>query len=386
MNQQFEYVQHGADLPRVRDALQRAPYLCVDTEFMREKTYYPKLCLLQLASSDEVFCIDPLQIDDLTPILDLLYQPDVLKVLHAAKQDLEIFYHLRGSVPAPLYDTQIAAALLGQNDQVGYAALVQQELGVTLDKAHTRTDWSQRPLDDGQLRYAADDVIYLRQIFEIQRQALAARARGEWLNEDFRALADPATYAPDPDSAWLRVKEARRLKPSQLGVLQRLAAWRERRAMELDRPRRWVMRDEVLVELARRNPSSRANLERVRGLEKTQIERVGDELLQLIAAGREIAPEQLPTLEPRVQLSAQQEALVDAMMAVLRLRAAEESLSPAMLATRSTLAQLVQGDGDVAVLHGWRGALVGESLRALLEGKLQLGVESGTLRATVASG
>ncbi len=386
MDQQFEYIQNGADLPRVRDALHGASYLCVDTEFMREKTYYPKLCLLQLASSDGVFCIDPLQVDDLTPILDLLYEPGILKVLHAAKQDLEIFYHLRGDVPAPLYDTQIAAALLGQNDQVGYATLVQQELGVTLDKAHTRTDWSQRPLDDGQLRYAADDVIYLRQIYEIQRQALAERARGEWLTEDFRALADPATYAPDPDSAWLRVKEARRLKPSQLGVLQQLAAWRERRAMELNRPRRWVMRDEVLVELARRNPSSRANLERVRGLEKNQIERVGDELLQLIAAGRDVAAEQLPTLEPRIQLSAEQEALVDAMMAVLRLRAAEESLSPAMLATRSTLAQLVQGDDDVSVLHGWRGALVGESLRALLEGKLRLGVENGTLRATITTG
>ena len=380
MDHHFEYIDNGADLPQVRQALQSAKYLCVDTEFMREKTYYPKLCLLQLASVDAVFCIDPLRIDDLSPVLDLLYESTILKVLHAAKQDLEIFFHLRGAVPAPVYDTQIAAALLGQNDQVGYASLVQQELGVALDKAHTRTDWSQRPLDDGQLRYAADDVIYLRQIYERQCQALAELGRSAWLSEDFQLLADPKSYAPDPDSAWQRVKEARRLKPSQLGVLQQLAAWRERRAMELNRPRRWVMRDEVLVELARRNPASRANLDRVRGLEKTQIERVGDEVLQVIAAAREMPAAQLPTLEPRIQLSAEQEALVDAMMAVLRLRAASASLSPAMLANRSMLAQLVQGDRNVAVMHGWRGALVAEPLQALLDGRLWLGTEHGVLQ------
>lgn len=380
MDHSFEYIDDQGELPRVCAALNDAPYLCVDTEFMREKTYYPRLCLLQLASPDAVFCIDPLRIDDLSPVLDLLYRTDILKVLHAAKQDLEIFYHLRTQVPAPVYDTQVAAALLGHNDQVGYGTLVQQELGVTLDKAHTRTDWSQRPLEAGQLRYAADDVIYLRQIYVRQREALEKLGRSRWLQEDFQALVDPDQYAAHPEQAWQRVKEARRLKPAQLGILQRLAAWRERRAMDLNRPRRWVMRDEILVELARRAPTGLAALERVRGLEKGQVDRLGAELLREIEAGRALPAHELPTTEPRLTLSPEQEALVDAMMAVLRLRAASESLSPAMLANRSTLAQLVQGDDDVAVLHGWRGALVGEQLRALLDGRLWLGTEQGMLR------
>lgn len=380
MDQSFEYIDQPKDLSRVCEALRHAPFLCVDTEFMREKTYYPKLCLLQIASGDAVFCIDPLTIDDLAPILDLLYRPEVLKVLHAAKQDLEIFYHLRGAVPAPIYDTQIAAALLGQNDQIGYATLVQQELGVSLDKAHTRTDWSQRPLEPGQLRYAADDVIYLRQIYARQHEALERMGRSQWLQEDFLTLADPQEYAPDPELSWQRVKDARRLKPAQLAVLQKLAAWRERRAMDSNRPRRWVMRDEVLVELARRSPTSLVAMERVRGLEKAHIERLGQDLLHQIDAAREMPPDQLPALEPRLALTAEQEALVDAMMAVLRLRAAEEALSPAMLASRATLVQLLLGDTDVPVLHGWRGALVGEQLQALLDGRLWLGTENGVLR------
>lgn len=385
MEQPFEYIEDQADLPRVSALLDGAADICVDTEFMREKTYYPKLCLLQLATADAVFCIDPLKINDLSPVLEILYRPDVVKVLHAAKQDLEIFFHLRGAIPAPIYDTQIAAALLGQNDQVGYANLVQQQLGVTLDKAHTRTDWSQRPLEQGQLRYAADDVIYLRQIYVRQQNALQRMGRAEWLTEDFQALADPLAYAPDPDLAWQRVKDARRLKPTQLGVLQKLAAWRELRAMELDRPRRWVIRDEVLIELARRSPATLSAMERIRGLEKAQIERIGEQLLQQIAAGREVPADQLPTLEPRMNLSPEQEALVDAMMAVLRLRAASESLSPTMLASRSTLAQLVLGDRDVGVLHGWRGALVGEQLHALLDGTLWLGTENGILQTRTSS-
>lgn len=381
MEHAFEYVDDQAELPRVCAELEQAPYLCLDTEFMREKTYYPRLCLLQVASPDAVFCIDPLRIDDLSPLLDLIYRHDILKVLHAAKQDLEIFFHLRAPVPAPVYDTQIAAALLGNNDQVGYGALVQQELGITLDKAHTRTDWSQRPLDAGQLRYAADDVIYLRQIYTRQRKALERLGRQEWLREDFEALSDPAQYASDPEQSWQRVKEAKRLKPAQLGVLQRLAAWRERRAMDLNRPRRWILRDEVLVELARRGPTTLAAMERIRGLEKNQIERLGQDWLREIEAGRALPADQLPSAEPRQALSPEQEALVDAMMAVLRLRAASESLSPSMLANRATLAQLALGNRDVEVLRGWRGALVGKELQQLLDGALWLGTEQGVLRA-----
>lgn len=379
MREDFLYVQDRSALAAACERLARADVLCVDTEFLRDKTYFPKLCLIQIAAAGEVVCVDPLAIDDLSPLLELLYDPGKTKVFHAARQDLEILYHLRGTLPAPVFDTQIAAALLGANDQVGYGALVQQVLGVELDKAHSRTDWSVRPLEPAQLQYAAEDVIHLCRLHERQVQRLAERGRLDWPQEDFAALTDPATYAPDPEQAWRRVKDARRLKGVQLAALQRLAAWRERRAMEADRPRRWIARDEVLVELARRMPASVAAMGRIRGLDDKLVQRHGQTLLGLLREAEALPREQWPTLEPRRILTPEQDALVDALGAVVRLRAAEESLSPTMLATRATLEQLVAGDPDAAVLHGWRGALVGRDLQAFAAGRTSLAVRGGRL-------
>jgi ribonuclease D len=377
MTEAYQYIDTPEALQNLARRLGGSPWLCLDTEFMREKNYYPQLCLLQVANAEEIACVDPLALPDLDPLLEVLYDPATVKVLHAAKQDLEILYHLRGTVPQPIFDTQIAAALLCHNEQIGYANLVEQSLGVRLDKAHTRTDWSLRPLDSGQLRYAADDVRYLRQIYQQQLNQLREQGRLEWLREDFEALSDPAHYAPDPEQSWRRVKDAKRLKPRQLAVLKALAEWRERRAMELDKPRRWILRDEVLTELARAAPDARAGLERIRGLEPGTIKRVGDRLLQVIAAGGRTPREQWPELEPRLTVKPEQEAVVDLLMALLRMRAREHELSPAMLSNRHDLERLLNGDRDVAVLHGWRRALVGTDLQALLDGRLRLGVADG---------
>lgn len=382
MSEDFIYIDDRAGLEQLAARLHGKPWLCLDTEFMREHTYYPRLCLLQVASDDVVACIDPLALDNLDPLLEVLYDPATVKVLHAAKQDLEILYHLTGKVPTPLFDTQVAAAVLFHNEQIGYANLVERMLGVQLDKAHTRTDWSLRPLDAGQLRYAADDVIYLRQVYHAQREALEAQGRTTWLEEDFAALADPASYAPAPEQAWARVKEGRRLKGRQLAVLKALAAWREQRAMRLDKPRKWVMRDEVLAELARRMPENRAALAKVRGIDDRTVDRAGAELLEAIQTGAATPREQWPELAPRVIVTPAQEAVADALMALLRLRASEQELSPAMLATRKDLERLVLGEPDVAVRHGWRRAVAGADLERLLEGTLSLSIHGSVLKAT----
>ena len=244
------FIDDQRGLATVCATLSQAPWFAIDTEFLREKTYYPKLCLVQVATPDMVACIDPLVLDDITPLLDVIFDQQITKVMHAARQDMEIFYHLRGTVPAPVFDTQIAALLLGLPDQVGYGGLVQELLGVKLHKLHSRTDWSQRPLDGEQLHYAADDVIYLAQAYQLMQEKLWESDRLDWLAGDFQALSDPALYAAHPETAWLRVKGANKLSGAALAALQALAAWREDKAQTLDRPRDWVLRDDVLLDLS----------------------------------------------------------------------------------------------------------------------------------------
>lgn len=377
MSDDIFYVDTPAALTQLCERLHGQPWLALDTEFMREKTYHPQLCLLQVASAQCIACVDPLALDHLDPLLDVIYAPDTVTVWHAARQDLEIFQQLRGTLPAQVFDTQVAATLLGHGDQIGYAALVKTELGVSLDKSHTRTDWSQRPLDPAQLRYAADDVRYLAQLYPKLRTELDACGRLGWLAEDFAAFSDPATYTNPPEAAWRRVSGVNKLHGVQLAILQALAAWRETRAQTLNRPRKWVMRDEVLSDLARQTPADKARLARIRGIEAGMVERHGDTLLTLIRNARALPAEDWPVLVPRLRLDDAQEAVADLMMAILRHCAQQHRVSPASLASRRDLEALLAGRKDVALLHGWRHALAGQSIEALLRGDLQLGVDAG---------
>lgn len=386
MTDEFLYIDTPAALSDLCRRIRDSRWICVDTEFMRDKTYFPQLCLLQVATVDMVACIDPLAIADLDPLLDILYDGSIIKVMHAARQDLEIFFHLRGELPKPLFDTQIAAALLYHTDQIGYGALVERMLGVQLDKAHTRTDWCMRPLNPEQLRYAADDVRYLARIYVAQREILQQQDRLHWLDEDFAELTDTSLYTVEPMQAWCRIKETRPpLQGVQLAVLQALAAWREERALQRNKPRRWILRDELLTELARAMPTTRDDLAKIRGLEPALLNKVGNELLRVIARSRQTPREAWPEPEPRLILSPAQEALVDAMMALVRLRAHEQGISPAMLATRKDLERVVAGAKQVSVLRGWRGAMVGHELQKLLQGELSLGVRNGRLFAQPAA-
>ena len=378
-NKPFLYVDTPAALDSLCASLAGVGWFALDTEFLREKTYYPKLCLLQVATPEVVACIDPLALDDLAPMLALLADRNITKVMHSARQDMEIFYHLAGSPPAPVFDTQIAAPLLGYADQIGYGNLVHEMLGVTLDKLHTRADWTVRPLGEEQLRYAADDVIYLAALYLQLQERLRSLGRLDWLDEDFRQLASPELYAIRPEDTWRKVKGANRLKGASLSIVQALAGWREQQASSRDRPRGWMMRDDVMVDIARHKPASMQALAAIRGLSDGLLNRCGNELLEIIGKAAGEKPIPFPDEGTRVRLSAEQDALVDVMMAAVRLAAVENSLNPSVLASRKQLEALLLGDTKTGVMQGWRRKLVGERLQKLLNGELELKVKDGRL-------
>ena len=278
----IQYIDTAAGLAAFCSRLSAVDWFALDTEFLREKTYYPKLCLLQIATTDEVACIDPLALDDLGPLLAVLADPRITKVMHSCRQDMEIFYQLAGRAPAPVFDTQVAAPLLGYADQIGYANLVKEIAGVALDKLHTRADWSVRPLTQAQIRYAADDVIYLVDIYRRIVARLQELGRLDWLAEDFRQLSEAGLYDMAPASAWLKVKGAHRLKGASLSILQSLAQWREETARSKDRPRGWLLRDDAMLDIARHKPDTPEALKAIRGLSDSLLNRSGEELLGIV--------------------------------------------------------------------------------------------------------
>lgn len=374
----IQYVDSRQGLEDLCQQLAGSKWLAVDTEFHREKTYYPELCLVQVANDDVIACVDPLGIDDLSPLLDLFYNEDTTLVFHAARQDLELLYLLRNSLPPHVFDTQLAATVLGYGDQIGYGNLVKQCLNVELDKAHARTDWRQRPLSTAQLEYAADDVRYLRSLYHQLDQKLQTSGRTSWLKEDFAALSAIETYQEDPTKSWLRIKGAGRLKPQQLAILQKLGAWREHRAIKHNLPRRWVLKDEVMLDLAKLAPASQDAMKKIRGFEQRDIERHGKAVLEAIQAGKAVPKEEWPVMKRPTPLSNQQEAVVDALMALLRKICDEQNITPVAVATRKDIEAMVR-EQDSPLNHGWRHEIVGHQLEAFLAGEIRLGASATQL-------
>jgi ribonuclease D len=384
MNRDIAIISDAASLVELCRELAAAPWLAIDTEFMREKSYYPRLCLIQVATPQQLACIDPEAVEDLSPFVALLLDPDIIKVLHAASQDLEVLLPLCGQVPAPIFDTQLAAMLCGFGDQIGYAALVERMTGVVLDKSQTRTDWSQRPLSHEQLVYAADDVLYLAQIYPQMCDELQRRGRTNWLDEDFAELTHLSRYQPPISESWQRVRGAQRLHGISLVILQRLAAWREEVAQQADRPRRWLMRDEVLLDLAVQQPRSLEQLMRVRGLESGIVSRYGALWLSIIHDARLLPASALPQEGAVHRLEDAQEALVDLMMVVLRCQALAEGISPAAIASRrDVVAWLLDRSQQPPFCHGWRFALAGAAMMACLNGRQGVVAEQGKIRLLV---
>ena len=345
--------------------LESADRLAIDTEFMREKTYHAQLCLVQVASATDCFLVDPLAGLDLEPLHAVLADRTKLKILHAARQDLEVLQSGSRPVPAPVFDTQVAAALTGLPPQVGYADLVARRLGHSIDKGQTRTDWSRRPLSPEQLAYAADDVHHLLALHADLAEALVALGRDEWLAEDAAELEDPALYRTEPADAWRRLKGLGRLAPSAQAVARALAEWRERRAIESDKPRGWILADDALYGIAAVSPRTLEALSEVRTLPPATLRRRGDELVELVIAAL-ARPADAIVAEP-ARPTAEENAKVSRLQAIVRETATEFGVAPEILATRRDVEALVfPGRGESAVLRGWRRGVVGERLLAAL--------------------
>lgn len=364
----------SAALAETCKSLARADYLTVDTEFMRESTFWPQLCLVQIAGPDDAVAVDPLADGiDLTPLLELLMDTSIIKVMHAARQDMEIFFHLTGDLPRPLFDTQVAAMVCGFGDQVGYEALVAKTTGARLDKSSRFTDWAQRPLSDSQLQYALGDVTHLRPAYETLRARVDEEGRSDWIDQEIDLLCDPAIYRVEPAEAWRRLKPKRN-EPRYMAVLQAVAAWREHEAMTRDLPRNRVVRDETLLQIAARPPTDAAALDRVRGLSRGFSNgRLGVGLLEAVASGMALAPEMAPTAPQKPDLPSGIGPLTDLLKVLLKQRCEEHQVAQRLVANVSDLEQIAaDDDADVAALKGWRRALFGGDALRLKHGEVAL--------------
>jgi len=362
--------------------IEQAPWIALDTEFLREKTYYPVFCLLQIATPDWVVCVDPIAIKDLSELFDVINNPEITKVLHSCRQDLEIFYQITGKVTAPVFDTQIAAPLLGFQENPGYAMLVSNFLNVNLSKAHTRTDWSVRPLSEAQVQYAADDVIYLCKIYQMMCKQLEELGRLDWLKKDFELLQNTELYQVSPVNAWMKMKGRNKLTGKQLSIVQVLTEWREKTAQSENRPKNWLFRDDLLLELAKLQPVTIAELENIRSVNERSVKRYGKVICQLIEKAKNSSPIPITDKSKPVKKTATQEAVLDVLTAVVRMRADENSLNPMILASRKDLEKLLFDAVDSPILTGWRFSMVGKELQGLLEGQYSLTLKQGDVLIT----
>lgn len=374
------YIANQEALQAFVERARSSSVLAVDTEFLREKTYYAKLCLLQLATDEEVAIVDPFAVDDLSVLAPLFTDGGIVKLLHAGGQDLEIILREVGVLPQHIFDTQIAAALLGYTQQIGYAALVHAECGVSLKKADSFTDWSRRPLSSSQLEYAADDVVYLPRLYESMRTALEKKGRLSWLEHDFEELCDPARYAPRERERFRRLKRASQLSRRQLSAAREFAAWRETEAQRRDVPRKWVVTDEQVVEACRREARTIDELFMVRGMRERLCTRDARVVVSLIVRGLDLPESEWPELDKCSKNERNVDVEMDLMYALVRLRAKENGVAFQTLASHDDLARVARGyTEEVDLLRGWRRALVGEELLDLLAGRLALHLHAGGL-------
>jgi ribonuclease D len=355
------------------------PYVTVDTEFLRETTYWPKLCLVQIAGRQRTVLVDALAPGlDLAPVFELMANDAVVKVFHAARQDIEIVWHRAGLIPAPVFDTQVAAMVLGFGDQISYDQLIQRLVGVEIDKSHRFTDWAKRPLSEAQLAYAAADVVHLRPAYEKIVGRLEKRGRVSWVADEMAVLTSPDTYRLEPELAWQRLR-GRVRKPKELAVLIELAAWREREAQSRDVPRSRILKDEVIQEVAQRQPRDAASLGALRALPQGfERSRSADGIIAAVERGLARDPASLPSLgEPRAHVNGSG-ATVDLLKVLLKKVSEEAGVAAKVLATVDELEAIaVSDEADVAALKGWRRELFGERALKLKRGELSLAVERG---------
>jgi ribonuclease D len=356
-------------------------YITLDTEFIRDKTFWPRLCLIQAANDDVAGIIDPLAEGiDLSPFLSLLQNKNLVKVFHAARQDVEIFVHMTGAVPTPTFDTQIAAMVCGFGDSVGYEKLVQSIARQTIDKASRFTDWARRPLNERQLKYALSDVTHLRAVYKWLKDEVERENRAGWLDEEMATLTDPETYRLDPDEAWRRLKSRGNGKEYR-GILKEVAAWREREAQTRDLPRNRILKDEAIQELAAERPRDIAALSRLRSVPKGVAQgSIGKKILRAVEEGINLPNEKLPPVRRQGPSTKGLGPLLDLLKVLLKLRSEEHGVASKLIATVPDLEALaLSDDADIAALHGWRREIFGNDALALKRGKLALAVNNNGL-------
>jgi ribonuclease D len=379
-------ITQSDDLAALCARLAKADFITVDTEFMRENTYWPELCLVQIADKNEAAAIDPMAPGlDMSPLMDLLTDnEDVLKVFHAGGQDVEIIYNITARTPHPIFDTQIAMMAISQSEQIGYSNLVESWLGLTIDKGARFTDWSRRPLTERQIEYAIGDVTHLAKIFPKMLQRLKKTGRGEWLDQEMEKLADPENYRNDPSVAWKRIKAAGR-NAAVLGRLKALAAWREHEAQDKNIPRGRIARDETLADLASHPPKTQADLAKVRGLSQGwKDNEIGRRLMNTLAKAEPLPEDELPPRAPRgAPLGKEGSLVADLLKLLLKIRAREIDVAARLLARSEELEMLAAGvRKNLAMLQGWRFEVFGKDALNLVEGRMAFAVENGRLKMT----
>jgi ribonuclease D len=366
------------DLAEACSRMAAQPFVTVDTEFLRETTYYPLLCVAQMASHAEAIVIDALATGlDLTPFFALMANESVVKVFHAARQDIEIVWNMAKTIPHPIVDTQVAAMVLGYGDSISYDQLVQRITGDTLDKSHRFTDWTRRPLTDAQIAYAVSDVTHLRDVYLKLAADLEKRGRSNWVEAEMEVLTSPDTYRAEPERAWERLKNRVR-KPKELAVLMEVAAWREREAQTRDVPRGRVIKDEVLVDITVQAPTTIERLGQLRSLPKGfERSRWGDQIVDAVKRGLERDPKSLPRLE-RFKPAPNGAATVELLKVLLRMTSERHGVAAKIIATVEDLDRIAADDeADVPALKGWRRELFGDKALALKRGQLALAVDKG---------
>ncbi|ANK13330.1 ribonuclease D [Erythrobacter neustonensis] len=372
-------------LTELCERLAKSDFVAVDTEFMRENTYWPELCLVQIANTEEAAAIDPMAPGiDLAPLLDLMCDnEDVLKVFHAGSQDVEIIVNLTGKTPHPIFDTQIAMMAISQSEQIGYANLVETWVGITIDKGARFTDWSRRPLSDRQIEYAIGDVTHLAGIFPKILKKLIKTGRGLWLDAEMEKLADPANYLTDPQVAWKRIRQPGR-NPQVLGRMKALAAWREAEAQHKNIPRGRIMRDETLADIASHPPKVQGDLAKVRGLSPAWKDNdIGKRLMKILAEADPLPKSEMPEkIKQGAPLGKEGALVADLLKLLLKIRAREIDVAPRLLTRADEMEALAAGARDLPVLEGWRYEVFGKDALDLVEGKVAFAVEKGRMKMT----
>lgn len=375
----YQMVTTSQALKECCNELANSHFLALDTEFLREKTYFPKLALIQIANESSTYVIDPLAIENLDDFFTLVNNPDITKVLHSARQDYEIFFNLQGHLPKPIFDTQVAASLLGHGEQIGYANLIKSLLDIDVDKSQTRTDWTKRPLNNKQLDYAASDVIHLAKVYPMMLEKLDKLNRTNWLDDDFTQLTNEDTFQADKRSMWKKIKSANRLPSQKLSIVQELADWRETQAILQDRPRKHVLSDESIVDIANQQPDTISSIREIRQINPRLKEPDFKQLLACVQTGLNKPESDWPKFARKHKPSMEQSAIVDILSVIVQISAAENQISPAFICNKKDLVKIVCGDSDSPLYQGWRKQLVGESIKRFLSGSSNIHLQDNKL-------